>query len=288
MFNDPKDEDVRRLLQAVEADTTRTSPNRDMIRRSVLATFDDSTVAPAEDESEVITLVSLGDTSRRSIASRRAFGWVAAVAAVFVAAMLVLPDGGGRLDTTTPPASGGLSLDRTDLPALLLPGQQNADGIAGGVSFDAPEGLVVIAASEGQLILALAGQAEGSSGHLMLLEMELSDWEGLLRSLAESSEVNLKEIGVLVNGRATTRLDVSITNEALAARSCVVGEPCISLDWGPSTSGAALWAGSDNRIVEIGRTEDSMVLAIEVSQQFQGPFSRLAAQVVSTSSLSSD
>lgn len=82
--------------------------------------------------------------------------------------------------------------------------------------------------------------------------------------------------------RATTRLDVAITNEALAARSCVVGEPCISLDGDPSTSGAALWAGSDNRIVEIGRTEDSMVLAIEVSQQFQGPFSRLAAQVVST------
>ena len=116
----------------------------------------------------------------------------------------------------------------------------------------------------------------------------MSDWEGRLRELADAGDVNLKEIGVMVDGRATTRLDVTITNEALAALSCVAGEPCLSLDGGPPDGPAVLWAGSDNRIVEIGRTEDSMVLAIEVSQQFQGPLSRLAAGVVSTASVSSD
>ena len=62
----------------------------------------------------------------------------------------------------------------------------------------------------------------------------------------------------------------------------------MSLDGKAAEGPAALWAGSDNRIVEIGRTADSMVLAIEVSQQFQGPLSSLAAQLVSTASLTSD
>lgn len=288
MIEDPKANDVRALLQSVEADTTRTSPNRDMIRRAVLATFDDATVTPEDTESKVIMLASEDEKSRRLFSSRRGFGWAAAIAASVVAALLLLPDGSGPIETAAPTRSESLSLDGNNLPARLLPGPQSTDSIAGGLTFDAPEGLVVIAATDEKLVLSLAGEPEGSSEHLLIVEMELSDWEGDLRALAETGDVRLKQIGVLVNGRATSRLDVTITNEALATLSCAVGEPCMSLAGEALAGPAALWAGSDNRIVEIGRTENSMVLAIEVSQQFQGPLSRLAAQIVSTASLSSD
>ncbi len=289
MFDDPSAEDVRSLLQSVEADTTRTSSNRDKIKGSMLATFDEATTASEENESEVIKLVQLDEESLQSTWSRRAVGWAAAaVAAGFAAAMLLLPDDGTRVETAAPPISAILSMDTTDVPTLLPPGPQRADMLAGGVSFSAPEGLVVTAATDGLLILALADDPGGSSGQLVFVELELSDWEGSLRELAEAGEVRLKEVGLMVNGSATTRLDVTITNEALAARSCAAGEPCMNLEGGPATGPAALWAGSDNRIVEIGRTADSMVLAIEVSQQFQGRLSQLAAEVVSTASLSSD
>jgi hypothetical protein len=306
MFDDQNDKNVRKLLQSIEADTTRTSPEREKIRSSVLATFDDAlaastdavpgvitlfddaTAASTEDQDEVITLTSVDGGTRRSTSPRRALSWAAAVAAMIVGAILLLPDGSGLLNTAAPTVAGGLSLDGTDLPAVLLPGPQSTDIIARGLSFETPEGLIVTAASEGQLILVLADDPDGSSGQLMFVELELSDWESQLRVLAEAGDVSLKEIGVMVDGRATTRLDVTISNEALAAGSCAVGEPCMSFEGTASADPAALWSGSDNRIVEIGRSVDSMVLAIEVSQQFQGPLSRLAAQVVSTASLSSD
>lgn len=289
MFDDPSGEDLRSLLQAVEMDTMRTSSNRDRIKSSVLAAFDEATGVPTENESEVITLVQVDDETPRSPWSRRAIPWAAAAAvAMIVAAIVLLPDDGTRIDTAAPTAIDGLSLDGTDLPAPLLPGPQRTDLIASGLSFEAPEGLVVADAGEGQLILALADDPAGTSGQLIIVDVALSDWQGRLSVLAEAGEVSLKGIGVMVDGTAATRLDVTITNEALAARSCVVGEPCMSLDGGPVMGPAALWAGSDNRIVEIGRTNDSLVLAIEVTQRFQGTLSGLAAQVVSSASLSSD
>lgn len=285
MFDDPNPQDVRKLLQSVEADITRTSPNRDAIKASVLATFDEATVAPDAQGSEA-TFVLLEGKSLQSTWSRRAVGWVAAAAAAFAAVMLLLPDDGTQVETAAPTTYEILSMDPTDAAAPLLPGEQSTNLLAGGILFDAPEGLVVIAASEGQLTLALAEDPEGTLGQLMFVEIALADWDGSLRELAAAGQVSLKELGVMVDGSAAVRLDVTITNEALASRSCTVGEPCMSLDGGPPIGPAALWAGSDNRIVEIGRTEDSMVLAIETSQRFQGPLSRLAAEVVSSASLS--
>ncbi len=92
----------------------------------------------------------------------------------------------------------------------------------------------------------------------------------------------------MVAGSATTRLDVTLTNKAVAARSCKTGEPCIRLDGWPTTGPVALWAGADNRIVEIGRTDEKLVLAIEATQLSPDPLSPLATQVVTTATLSSD
>lgn len=288
MIEDPKAEDLRALMQSVEADTSRTSPNREQIRRSVLAAFDNATAVPVGNEPEIITLVSNEHEHERSTSRRRSFGWVVAAAAVFLAAIVLAPDSSGRLETAARTETGTLFEEGTELPATLLSGEQNQHSVAGGVSFAAPAGLAVIHVSERELILGLADDPEGSLGQLMFIEMELSDWEGLVRDLARSGDVSLKEIGVIVNGDAATRLDITITNEGLAERSCQRGEPCISLEIPASGSSAALWAGSDNRIVEIGRTEDSMVIAIEVSQQFQGPLSPLAAQVIRTASIEAE
>lgn len=328
MSHDPQAREIRSLLQSVESDTARTSSNSGQIRRSVLAAFDESIVASAEPEADIIPFVSLGDEAEvlplispedepdvmtlvslvsledqlsRFRRSPRLIGWMAAAAVVLVVGLWISSGGGTPFETiepaAPPPSSLGselpgnaegsrLSVDGPELPALLLPGRQTTASIAGGLSFDVPEGLIVIAEDDHQLVLAVADEAWRNTGQLIIMETDLSDWEAEIEELAEVGEVSIKEIGVMVDGRATNRLDVTITNQAIAARSCTIGEPCLRLDGWPSTGPAALWAGADNRIIEIGRTEESVVLAIEASQRFTGPLSILAAQVVSTASLS--
>ncbi len=293
MSENPTDENMRDLLQSVETDTARTSSNRDQVRRSVLAAFDDAIVAkPEMNDAEVIPIVSLDSEARRSISSPRAISWMAVAAAVLIVTLAV--SGARWRISTTGPANPGtseelrLSSDARELPAPLLPGRQTTRGIAGGLSFDAPDGLAVIAEGNGHLVLAVADEQRGSIGQLIIVETELSDWEAELAALADAGEVNIKQIGVMVAGRATTRLDVTVTNKAMAARSCAGGEPCIGLDGWPSTGPVALWAGADNRIVEIGRTDDKLVLAIEQTQRSADPLSPLATQVVTSATLSSD
>jgi hypothetical protein len=292
MHDDPHTNDMQVLLRSVEADTTRTSPNRDRIRQSMLATFDGTVGAPAEVEAELIDLVSREGEPKRLLWRRRMIAWTAAAAAVLVV-MLAVSENGWRVDTTGPATSGTgeerrLSLDDQSLPARLTPGPQTTDRIAGGLAFDAPEGLVVLVDEQGQLVLAVADEPDGSAGRLVIIEVAPSDWEAQLAELADAGEVNLKELGVTVNGRATTRFDVAVTNKAITDRSCTVGEPCIRLDGWPPTGPAALWAGADNRVIEIGRTENSMILAIETTQRFGGPLATLAAQVISTATLPAD
>jgi hypothetical protein len=292
MADDPHTDDMQVLLRSVEADTARTSSNRNRIRRSVLAIFDDAVGAPTGSEAEVIDLVSPDDEPQRLLWRRRVIAWTAAAAAVLVV-MVAVSRGGWRVDTTGPATTGGaeerrLSLDGQSLPAKLTPGPQTTDSIAGGLSFDAPQGLTVVVEEPGQLVLAVTAEPDDDAGRLVIVETEPSDWEAHLAELAEAGEVNLKELGVMVNGRATKRLDVAVTNKAIADRSCTVGEPCIRLDGWPSTGPAALRAGADNRVIEIGRTESSIVLAIESTQRFGGPLATLAAQVISTASLETE
>lgn len=289
MDNDLHPDELRTLLQAVEHDTTRTSPNRESIRRSVMAAFDDASASPTSDEFEVSPLVTLASGPERTISSTRVMGWLAAAAAVLVA-LIGLSQLPGQVETTGPMTQGPsgqrrLSVSGPGPAADLEPGQQTTDVIAQSLSFDAPAGLIVLEERDGLLVLAAA---EEPGGQLVIFETEPSDWERELAELGDADQVNLEQLGVTVDGRVTTRWDVTITNQAITARSCTVGEPCIRLaDW-PTTGPAAIWAGADNRIVELGRSENTLVLAIETSQRFTGPLSPLAAQVINSATLNVD
>lgn len=216
--------------------------------------------------------------------------WVAAAAAVLVVAVMI-SRGEWRLAATEPasdrdPGESGLSIEAQDDVLRLLPGPQFTDSIAGGFTFDAPEGLVVIDEGDGQIVLGREEAAGGDIGRLAIVEVAVSDWEAELRALAAAGEVSLKEIGTTVAGRPATRWDVTLTSKAFESRSCPAREPCIRLDGWPISGPAALWAGADNRIIEIGRTDDSVVLSIETTQATSGQLSLLVARVVSSAALS--
>jgi hypothetical protein len=291
MADELQPDDLQALLQSVEDDTTTTSPNRDQIRRSVLTAFDDAPAWPAPDDAGEAPLISLDGAPRRSVSSSRVIGWAAAAAAVILA-VVVVSQGPWQLDTVGPtnPETLGerrLSVAGPDEAAVLEPGPQTTDVIAGGLSFDAPAGLLVVEEADGLVVLAAADESD-SSGQLVIVEVPASDWERELADLADAGEVNLKEVGVTVGGEPATRWDVTITNSAIAERSCTIGEPCIRLTGWPATGPASLWAGADNRVVELGRSDSSVVLAIEVSQRFTGSLSRLATQVINTTTVQVD
>ncbi|MDH3300267.1 MAG: hypothetical protein OES24_07145 [Acidimicrobiia bacterium] len=294
MSADSPDKDLRALLQAVEADATRTSPNRDRIKQSVLATFDEA-VGSSVEEDEPPNLIELNpsvDERRTWMPRTRVIGWMATAAAILLV-LVVVSEGRERLDTSDPAntetvGEQRLAVDGSELPARLLPGPQTTDRIAGGLSFEAPEGLAVITEDDGQIVLTVADDPGDNSGLLVIVETEPSDWETELEALQTAGDVSIKEVAATVGGQPTIRRDVTVTDQAASARACTVGEPCLRLDGWPDTGPAALWAGADNRIVEIGRTDDAVVLAIETSQRFTGPLSRLAAEVVNTATLSAE
>lgn len=295
MDDDLHPDDVRALLRSVENDAT-TSPNRRRIRDLVLAAYDDGTSDPAAFEPvqpvpDSAPVMALDAATRRPLSSIRAVGLAGVAAAIILAGVLVVR-GPSQLDTTGParPETTGdrrLTTADSDRPSILMPGQQTTDVIGDGLSFDAPDGLIVVTEAEGLIILSVDGASE-SSGQLVIVETAPSDWRAELADLAETGELSLKEVGATVGGEPTTRFDVTITNSAIEARSCVIGEPCLRLAAWPETGPASLWAGADNRVVELGRSEDSVVLAIEISQQFTGPLSRLAAQVVNSARVDLD
>lgn len=294
MSADSPDKDMRSLLQAVEADATRTSPNRDRIRQSVLATFDEAMGSSTEEDEppNLIVINPSVDERRTWMPPTRVIGWMATAAAILVV-LVVLSEGRQRLETTDPAntetvGEQRLAVDGSELPARLLSGPQTTDRIAGGLSFEAPEGLAVIAEDDGQVVLTVADDSGAESGLLVIVEAEPSDWETELGALEMAGDVSIKEVAAMVGGQQTTRRDVTVTDQAASARACSVGEPCVRLDGWPATGPAALWAGADNRIVEVGRTDDAVVMAIETSQRFTGPLSRLAAEVVNTATLSAD
>lgn len=294
MSADSPDKDLRALLQAVEADATRTSPNRDRIKQSVLATFDE-TVGSSTEEDEPPNLIELNpsvDERRTWMPRTRVIGWMATAAAILLV-LVVLSEGRERFDASDPAntetvGEQRLAVEGSELPARLLPGPQTTDRIAGGLSFEAPEGLAVIAEDDGQIVLTVADDPGDNSGLLVIVETEPSDWETELAALQTAGDVGIKEVAATVGGQPTIRRDVTVTDQAVSARACTIGEPCLRLDGWPDTGPAALWAGADNRIVEIGRTDDAVVLAIETSQRFTGPLSRLAAEVVNTATLSAE
>jgi hypothetical protein len=282
---------LRDLLGSVEEDTSRTSPQRAVIRTTVMATFDEAGGAVSDRDGEILVLTPTGqatETPSSPDRSRRMLAWAAAIAAcVLLVVMFAGSNEPPLVETAVPPAARFLELDGVELPVAVPVGTVVTDLIGNGLSFDAPAGLVVVNAADGMLTLAVAeGAASSTTGQLVFVELQASDWQAELASLAQQGQVNVKEIGVTVDGRSAIRFDVSITNAGLAARNCGSGQPCMGLGGGAPADGAVLWAGADNRVVEIGRRGDSMVLAIETSQQFQGPLSRLAAELVTSASLS--
>ena len=294
MSADSPDKDLRILLQAVEADSTRTSPNRDRIKRSVLATFDEAVGSSTEQEepANLIELDSSVDDRRTRLPQTKVIGWMATAAAILLV-LVVLSQDRERLDTTEPAntetvGDQRLAVEGAELPARLLSGAQTTDRIAGGLSFEAPDGLAVLAEDDGLIVLTVADGPGDDSGVLVIVEAEPSDWEAELAALQTAGDVSIKEVAATVGGQPTTRRDVAVTDQTASARACTVGEPCLRLAGWPDTGPAALWAGADNRIVEIGRTDDVVVMAIETSQRFAGPLSRLAAEVVNTATLSAD
>lgn len=283
MDDELQPEDIQALLRTVEADTTTTSASTAQIRRSVLAAFDEAAALAESPGQERAPLITLDGGLGRPISPRRVVAWAAA-AAVVLLGLAMVARGPWQLDTVGPAdreAPGGrrLAVTGPEGSAVLTPGPQATDVIAGGLTFDAPAGLLVIEETEGRLVLAAADGSD-SSGRFVIMETMLIDWEAALADLAEAGEVNIKEVGVIVGGQAATRLDVTVASSAVAERSCSNGQPCIHLDGWPSDGPGALWAGADNRIVELGRSDDSLVLAIDVSQRFTGPLSRSAAQII--------
>ncbi len=294
MSADSPDKDLRTLLQAVEADSTRTSPNRDRIKRSVLATFDEAFGSSTEQEEppNLIELDSSVDDRRIRMPQTRVIGWMATAAAILLM-FVVVSLGWERLDTAEPTntetvGEQRLAVDGAELPARLLSGAQTTDRIAGGLSFEAPDGLAVITEDDGLIVLTVADSPGDDSGVIVIVEVEPLEWEAELEALQTAGDVSIKEVAATVGGQPTIRRDVAVTDQAALVRTCSVGEPCLRLAGWPDTGPAALWAGADNRILEIGRTDDAVVLAIETSQRFAGPLTRLAAGVVNTATLSAD
>ncbi len=226
-------------------------------------------------------VVPLSDEPRRSISPGRALTWLATGAAVVLAALAV------SRGALLPDAANGDGLTITDPSGTLQPGRQRTTVIADGLSFDAPPGMVMIGEEPGLVVLTTGGGGT-SDGQLVIVEVPATDWEAELGALAEAGEVNLKELLVTAGGQPATRWDVTVSSQAVADRSCDSGEPCIRLTGWPADGPASLYAGADNRIVELARTGDSVVVAIEVSQRFTGPLSRLAAQVINTAEVAYD
>ncbi len=281
-------EELRSLLLSLEADESMISPNRARIRSDVLASFDEAvgstieTISPTKPQAEIIQLV---DRQHLEPAVRqRGLVWAAA-ALLFIAligSMTTLANGYG-LTAANGDDDGNDRLvpEGTALPADLPPGPQVSDAIGSRLSFDAPEGMSVLAESDGRIVLSDSDRLPSTS-RIVVTELAMVDVEQMLRDLDDEGRINLKELTATVGEETTRRWDVSVTNDEIITAGCNVGSSCLSLYGDVSETPTELWAGAENRITLIGQSNETMVVMIEQSQTFSGPISRKAAQILAT------
>jgi hypothetical protein len=184
-----------------------------------------------------------------------------------------------RPTTTVPPDPTLPAIDELTIGEAIPPGWYET-AVAGGLSFEVPDGVVLVAVEPDRLTIGLPDRDASVSvvpienASSLDAAIERAEADGLLRVERSAGGVG---------DRPIERRDLTLTAQAIALFGCVAGEPCDRLDTAiPELSPLALWSGAENftTLLEVDDTVD--VAIVEQFAAFGSPTSAIANSIIET------
>ncbi len=276
------------MLDRVGADGDVTALQRARIRAEVLSEFDRSV---ADTWSGPITPITMSPAAPSSPTRDRSAWTLAAAAAIICVVVAGLVFVGDRDPAEEPVASQPPAPQSTPASAPvpfideLLIGLQIAPGryataVAGGLSFELPEGVTLVAATDSGITLGLAGIDASIS--ILAIE-DVSSLESAIDSAAADGLLRVERSAGVVGDRPIVRRDLTLTTAAIEQFDCVVGEPCdVVPATKPGVSPLALRSGAENFATVLALDGDVDVAIVEQFTIFGSPTSAVANSIIKT------
>ncbi len=290
------DRDLARVLDRAGVGGTFDPARKSQIRAEVLREFDRSVVATeVADESElVLTLASTSEppTGRGTMALVAA----AAIIGIVVGGLVIVGNRDSDVQPVVdrPPAPPTSIVARTTTTAPTDPTLPEIDGltigdpippgryettVAGGLSFDVPDGVVLVAVEPDRLTIGLPDRDASVS----VVPIESSALDAAIERAEADGLLRVERSVGGVGNRTIERRDLTLTAQAIARFDCVAGEPCTGLDTvAPGLSPLALRSGSEN-FTTVLEVDDSIGIAIvEQFAAFGSPTSAITNSIIET------
>lgn len=293
----PHHDDIAELLSRASADPSLAPRHRAEVKAAVLAEFDSALAHTSTgDHSDApVRATDLDPGIAPPTPERRSpSAWWAAVAAagVLVVGLLAVTNARNEpaasdepIPSTTvlgeplPPAT--VSLDGLELPIDLADTRYRTDLLANGVEFRGQPGMQVIDLRPGRIVLDLGSGETAGQRRLSLFTADEDALTAVLDDAAERGYVSIDRAQFQVGDQPLPRRDLNVSATATSDLGCDAQEPCVPLVDDPSGEPIALWARSENFLIDLA-IDDTPLYVLLQTQQFGDPILTAAFDIIST------
>lgn len=292
------DRDLTRVLDRAAIGSDVDPSRRNQIRGEVLREFDRSAIAARPPDAPTMVVTSITSSPRGS----RRTPWVLSAAAAVVIMVVVggLVFAGNRSSDDQPVADRSPSLPADSvlpapdsvsvasvLPAIdelrtgdpIPPGRYETT-IAGGLSFETPDGVVLVDHTVDRLTIGLA-DTDGFVSIVPVDDVSILD-EAIARAEIDGLLRVERSVG-RAGGEAIERLDLTLTAAGIDRYGCAVGGLCSLLDAiEPGLTPLALQAGAENFTTLLTLDNEVSVAIVEQFAAFGSPTTSVANSIIET------